>query len=816
MKYAIWALTLFWSVFIHAHPDPEITDVRIGTIKGQVVESGSGLPVAYAAIVLKSVEDGSTISGAITIEDGSFELKKLPEGTFVFEVQFIGYKTHSREVTISKQNRKLELGVIALDEEAEELSGVEVVAERTTIEQRIDRKVVNVGKDLTTTGATASDIMNNIPSVNIDQQTGQLTLRGNSNVRVMVDGKLTNVPVEQLLRQIPSTSIKQIELITNPSAKYNPEGMSGIINIILHKNANIGFNGNINTGLTYGEEAKFNSSVDLNYRSGKFNIYGNYGNNIGKYVNNGFINRPDENSLQEFEFLNNNKSNLFKIGMDFFINDKHTVSFFTNQNYFDGKASGTTEVTYADDPNRNQTQFFNPDNYNHSQQYNFDYKWEFAKKDHSIELEVDHNLFEDNEVSEFRFRGASPIPDYTDFVDTERNQTFVNLDYVNPLDSISKIEAGLESRVFETQIDYESTGLSFDSGGNLIPTPSTDFVYDMDIYSAYITFGQNYKKWSYQAGVRVEDVEVKADTNMVRAFTDKYTEFYPSAFVTYNPSDKNQFQISMSRRVDRPGLSQVNPIREWATPLISSFGNPSLRPQFTMSYETNYTRRFKNGSLTAGVFYRSVKDEINRALLIDRTDLNKVILTYDNFDDTSAYGVEVSSNYKPLKWWNFNASFDLYSQTQRGVTERLEEDTATAGPEDIVQDQVEVDNTAWNFRMNNSFIVNKKLTFQLFGFYRGQNRTIQVDVDPMYFVNVGARYNFLDGKATLSANYNDIFNTMNFSFEGSRPFPQNGKFFWESQNVFVGFSYRFGSGKNKALQRKRRDSNTKRDSGGIL
>ncbi|MGB5692280.1 MAG: TonB-dependent receptor [Flavobacteriaceae bacterium] len=816
MKYAIWALTLIWSVHAHAHPDPEITDVGIGAINGKVVETTSGLPVAYAAIVLKSVEDGSIISGAITLEDGSFELKKLPVGTFVFEVQFIGYKTHSRQVTISKQNKKLELGVISLDEEAEELSGVEVVAERTTIEQRIDRKVVNVGKDLTTTGATASDIMNNIPSVNIDQQTGQLTLRGNSNVRVMVDGKLTNVPVEQLLRQIPSTSIKQIELITNPSAKYNPEGMSGIINIILHKNANIGFNGNINTGLTYGEEAKFNSSIDLNYRSGKFNIYGNYGNNIGKYVNNGFINRPDENSLQEFQFLNNNKSNLFKIGLDFFINDKHTMSFFTNQNYFDGRADGTTEVSYADDPARNQTQFFNPDNSNHSQQYNFDYKWEFAKEDHSIELEVDHNLFEDDEVSEFRFTGASPLPDYTDFVDTERNQTFVNLDYVNPLDSISKVEAGLEARIFETQIDYESTGLSFDSGSNLIPTPSTDFVYDMDIYSAYVTFGQNYKKWSYQAGVRVEDVEVKADTNLVRAFTDQYTEFYPSAFVTYNPSDKNQFQISMSRRVDRPGLSQVNPIREWATPLISSFGNPSLRPQFTMSYETNYTRRFKNGSLTAGVFYRSVKDEINRALLIDRTDLNKVILTYDNFDDTSAYGLEVSSNYKPAKWWNFNASFDLYSQTQRGVTERLTEDTATAGPEDIVQDEVEVDNTAWNFRMNNSFIVNKKLTFQLFGFYRGQNRTIQVDVDPMYFVNAGVRYNFLDGKASLSANYNDIFNTMNFSFEGSRPFPQNGKFFWESQNVFVGFSYRFGSGKSKALKRKRRDSNTKSESGGIL
>lgn len=235
-----------------------------------------------------------------------------------------------------------------------------------------------------------------------------------------------------------------------------------------------------------------------------------------------------------------------------------------------------------------------------------------------------------------------------------------------------------------------------------------------------------------------------------------------------------------------------------------------------MSYETNYTRRFEKGSLTAGIFYRSVKDEINRALYIDRLDLNKVILTYDNFDDTSAYGLEISSNYKATKWWNFNISFDLYSQTQRGVTERLLEDTATATPDDIVTEEFEVDNTAWNFRMNNSFIVNKKLTFQLFGFYRGQNRTVQVDIDPMYFINMGARYNFLDGKATFSANFNDVFNTMRFGFEGERPFPQNGKFFWESQNVYVGLSYRFGSGKNRSVQRKRRDSNTKSNSGGIL
>ncbi|WP_420321935.1 TonB-dependent receptor domain-containing protein [Flagellimonas sp.] len=788
----------------------------IGSISGVVLDNALKQPVAYAAIVIKSEDGTETITGGITADDGTFEIKKLPEGSFVLEVQFIGYKTHSQRLVIDKRNRKVNVGTITLMEETSELDEVEVVAERTTIEQRVDRKVINVGKDLTTAGATASDIMNNIPSVNVDSQTGDITMRGNSNVRVMVDGKLSNVPVAQLLRQIPSTSIKSIELITNPSAKYNPEGMSGIINIVLHKNANIGFNGSITTGLTKGIEAKFNSSIDMNYRNGKFNFYGNYGNNIGKYVNDGTILRLDENSLQKFDFFNNNKSHLYKVGVDFYLNDKNTISVFTNQNIFDGKGTGITGVTYFNDLPRNVTQFFSDVSDNRSEQYNFDYKLDFEKEGHNIELEVDHNQFESGQDADFRTSGASLFPNYMDFVDTERTQTIANLDYVNPLDSISKIEVGLESRNFETDVDYSSTGLSFNSNGDLIPTPSTDFVYNMDIYSAYATFSQKRDKWSYQVGVRIEDVEVKADTNTVRAFTDKYTQVYPSAFLTYNPNEKDQWQVSYSKRVDRPGLGQVNPIREWATPLISSFGNPSLEPQFTNSYEANYTRRIKNGSITTGVFYRSISDEINRAVYVDRLDFNKLILTFDNFDNTSAYGFEFSSNYKPTKWWNINGSFDFYSQTQRGITESLNPDVPNPTEADITVENVEVDNTAWNLRMNNSFTVNKKLTLQAFGFYRGQNRTLQFEIRPMYFVNLGARYSFAQGKGTLSFNYNDIFNTMRFGFDGQRPYLQEGGFNWESNNVYVGLNYRFGGGKYRAKQRKRRDNNTKQSGGGIL
>lgn len=816
----LWASMLLLYLFgaltsLHANTNSSL-ELRPGTVKGQVMDEATNSPIPFASVVIKTSDGSTMITGGITDENGKFKVEDIPLGGILFEVQFIGFKNFRKELTISSKNKSLDVGVIMLQESTEELEEVEVVAERTTIEQKVDRKVINVGKDLTTAGATASDIMNNIPSVNVDSQTGDITLRGNSNVRVMVDGKLSNVPVAQLLRQIPSSSIKSIELITNPSAKYNPEGMSGLINIILHKNANIGFNGSITSGVTIAIEEKYNNSVDLNYRNGKFNLYGNYGNNIGKYVNDGFLFREDENSRQDFDFFNDNESHLFKAGLDFYLNDKNTLSFFTNQNYFNGSGRGTTLVSYFDQPDRDLQQIFANDSKNHSEQYNFNYKIDFAKQGHSLELEADHSLFTNDEDANFSSSGAVLFPDYMDFVDTDRSQTIVNLDYVNPLDSISKLELGLEARLFETKVGYSSTGLTFNSSGNLVPTPSTDFIYGMDIYSAYATFGQSRKKWSYQIGARIEDVKVKADTNQVRAFRDDYVQIYPSAFLTYQLSGKSQLQASFSRRVDRPGLQQVNPIREWATPLISSFGNPQLFPQFTNSYELNYTKRFKSGSFTAGVFYRSIEDEINRAVFVDRLDFNKIILTFDNFANTEAYGFEISSSLRPTKWWSINSSFDLFSQTQRGSTERLNGPQEGATEDDIVVENVNVDNTAWNFRTNHSIALSKKLNWQIFGFYRGANRNLQFEVDPMYFLNTGLRYSFDESRGTFSLNFSDVFNTMRFGVNGDRPFTQNGIFNWESQNLYIGFSYRFGGGKYRAKKRRNRDDNTKKSSGGIF
>ncbi|MAB40299.1 MAG: TonB-dependent receptor [Aequorivita sp.] len=812
MKNIFLLITFITFGTLHAFVDPT---EKPGNIYGSVTDKVLNEPLPYVTVVVKDL-NGEIITGAVTDDAGKFEIHKIPEGKSQVIIQYIGYKVFTTEINITKGNEDIYLGNILLEEDIASLDEVNIVAERSTIEQRLDKKVINVGKDLSTAGPTASDIMNNLPTVSIDQQTGELSMRGNGNVRVMVDGKLSNIPVAQLLKQIPSSSIKQIELITNPSAKYNPEGMSGLINIILHKNVNVGFNGNASVGLTYRENAKFNAGLDMNYRNGKFNFYANLSNNVSKNENDGLITRSLNNSKEVIHFLDDSKSNLFKVGMDYYLNDKNTISFFTNQNLYEGKGDGSSTIFYLDQPSLNQQQLFYFANENVSSQYNFDYKVNFEKADHSLELEADYNIFSNETIGKYKFRGASPLENFSDNDETDRNQLTVNLDYVNPISESIKIEAGAEARLFETTIDYASNGKSYNANGELTDTPSTRFEYVRDIYSLYATFGKTYEKWSYQLGARVENVSVKADTNKVRAFTNDYFQVYPSAFVTYSPSEKNQYQLSYSRRVDRPGLDQVNPIREFSTPLISSFGNINLEPQFTNSIEANYTRNFEVGSFTGGLFYRLVDNEINRAILVDRTNLDRSILTFQNFSSTDLYGIELSSNYKPAKWWSFNTSFELYKQTQKGITETFENATGTATEDDIITQVVETDNVAWNVRMSNNFTVTKNLTLSAFGLYRAKNKGIQFESEPLYFVNLGARYSLWEGRGTFSVNYNDVFNSMKFAFSGNTPYPQSGEFKNESNTIYVGLAYRFGGSNYRAKSRKNRDDNTSSGGGGIF
>ncbi len=809
-----------------------------GIISGKVVDNTTKQPLPYVNIVVKDLAK-KIITGGITDEGGNFTIENIPKGNSIVELQFIGFKTFSKQISITSKSKNINLGTISLLEDSSTLDEVVVRAETSTVVQKVDRKVINVGKDLTSAGTTASELLNNVQSVSVDSQTGQISLRGNSNVRVLVDGRPTNIPAAQLLRQLPSNSIKSVELITNPSAKYNPDGMSGIINIILNKNANIGFNGNVDTGVTAGHYVRYNASANMNYKTGKTNFFVNYGYNGGDNYNYGFVERPGVN-LQDFKFINNNQSHLVKLGADFYINEKNTLSFYTTQNWFTGLASGRASIT---DVNGNPL-IFGPnrqDNTVPTQTYNINYKIDFAKEGHNLEFEAtysdtDSDVFIDNlntlqDPLDFDFH----VFNYFNDINSIRDNSQINLDYINPISDKTKLELGLEYRgdntdninltdqeIYEFQTDVNGNFV-FDPQGNPIitgtnPIGSSDFDFQRNIYSGYVNYGSSFKKFTMQLGARFEIFQIDGIFNRYTDVTKTVLEttetvdqdlfnIYPSAFFTYSPSEKNQWQASYSRRIDRPGIQQVNPIREWSTPLIVSVGNPDLVPQFTNSFELNYTRQIKGGNLTFGTFYRNITDVISRITNPDPANPEVgQILSFTNFDDTNAYGIEFSANFKMNKWWRINSSMDFYSQEQLGNIINTGNNLS----------QLRVTNNVFNARVSNSFRASKNFRLQLFAMYRGPQKDIQWDVEKMWMVNFGASWTVLDGDGTFNLRFNDIFRGMNFTFNSENPFVQNGRFQWESRTSFLGFNYRFGSGKNKAKSRRQRDKREKEGGGGFF
>ena len=437
--------------------------------------------------------------------------------------------------------------------------------------------------------------------------------------------------------------------------------------------------------------------------------------------------------------------------------------------------------------------------------YNLAFKHLTKKEGETLDLEINHSIYTGDEISNFRTAFTNPVipsSSYKDNINEKRQNSIVNIDYVNPLNEKSTLEVGAETRIVRTDNNYVTTNSVLSN---------SNYQYDLDIHSAYVTFGQKFTKVGYQLGARFESYKVNAKLNSVTAFKDDYITLYPSASMTYTLSEKDQLQVSYSRRVDRPSLEQTKPIREFSTPRITKIKKQKLEHQFTNSVELNYTKTISKGSITTGVFVRTINNEINTLIYPDPQNQEQQILSFDNFDTNRAYGFEASLNYKINSWWDIQPAIDFSSITQKGLISMLNTTTNTF---DLVTKEVNA--SAFNARFNSNFKATKNLRFLLFGFYRSGVDGVQFNGKEMYKIDAGGRYSFLNDKATLSVRFNDVFNTMKAGFSGDNPYPQVGQFNWESQSVYVGFNFMLGAGKNKSLQRKQRDSNTKEGGGGGL
>ncbi|APG64077.1 hypothetical protein LPB136_01255 [Tenacibaculum todarodis] len=776
------------------------------SVSGNVIDYDTKKALPYVNIICKNVQD-SIINGTISNEKGQFLVDKLPLGKTKIEIQFIGYKTILKQVDFTPENSQLNLGTLSLQEDATLLNEVEIQAETTSITQKIDRRVVNVGKDLSAAGTNALQMMQNIPSVSVNLQSGSVSLRGNENVRVLVDGKPSNLSSSQILKQIPSSSIKSVELITNPSAKYNPEGMSGIINIILKKNTQIGFNGSLTLGVTQGENTRPTGAINLNYRTGKFNFYGNYNLDWGKYETLNELSRTDKDLHQQMDFLDNSTNQVIKVGTDIYLNDNNTFSIYTTQNL--SKTDFTTNTQTVENNNLilhtpNLAEFDISES-----TYNADYKIVLDTLGQSLELEANFTQTKSPEIDTNRelINPSSKLYNYTNNITNNTDSWLINLDYTKPFSDTEKLEFGLESNTQKT-FNNIVTDQEVETGGTPATTArgNTNFTYDREIYSAYVNYNKDFDKFSLQAGFRFEQFNVEGifsntQQGLTAPYKDEIFSVYPSAFLTYFPDDTNEFQLSYSRRVDRPSIEQVSPIQEWTSPLTISTGNQQLTPQFTNSFELNYTRNIKTGYLYFGTFFRRVSDQIGRNITIDANNIDRQLMSYENYNKSDSYGFEAYASLKPKKWWTFSPAFNMYLQDRNGL---------------VNNQNVTVKNTLFIAQMSNSFKATKKLFFQFSGTYVGKNKTVQFNVDSYYTFNAGAKLSVLKDKGAITLNGTDIFNNLNVSFTSTNPFAQTGYFKTEFRTAYLGFTYNFGSNKFKSRARKEREKNETEGSGGVL
>lgn len=753
-----------------------VENEKVGQITGIVQDAtGHGLPFVSIEIYTKG-EIQDLITGGMTDENGNFQIEEVPFGEYQMVLMAVGFA--DKEVDIKVDASKTHLGVIKLGDEIVQLEGANIVAEVSQYRTEIDKRVVEVGKDLISAGADAASVLNNIPSLSVDQETGQISLRGNENVKVMVDGKPSNIPINQLLKQLPSNAIAKVEIITNPSAKYEPEGNSGIINIVTHKNKRQGYNVGLNLGMSYGDNLRENGSINANINTGDFNFFGNLNANFGNYRYHGLIENLVTGLDQEFDTTNGGNSQLYKVGFDWFISDKSALTVYTSQFYSKNKGKGYADVF----DNNTSTLYLNfgPSNSKYqNQDYSLNFKQDFEKEDHNIVLDAIYSTSKANDDRGY----YNEFPDiqnplvYDEFRNDKNENIRVNLDYTNQIVDGGKIEAGIQFRRENSDNRMNSTRDMFSIIDSSVYKPNVDYEFTRSIYSAYLNYGQKFGKFGMQLGVRVEQVEENSDFNVAPTtsgkFENDYFEFYPSAFLTYDISEKGQLSLNYSRRVDRPAVYQLTPVPEWSTSTMQSMGNPNLKPQFTNSFEMGYMQRFRGGSFNATVFYRKVNDAIFRYIERDASDPRILNQLYVNYDDSESYGVELSANYRPFKWWSLNTSFDLYTN------------------EFYMGDQ-QSKGSPWSIRMNNSFNITQNLSLQHFFMYRGKFEFVQGEMQPMWRMDLGARYTFMDGKATFTARVSDIFRTFHSEARISYPDKGIGNFYWEANTLYVGFSYNFG------------------------
>ncbi|MEN8137290.1 MAG: outer membrane beta-barrel family protein [Bacteroidota bacterium] len=777
--------TLTNSFAAESDNDPINNPPKSGTIKGTVIDNETGNNVEFASVSLQSKKTNEIVAGNLTDNSGFFNFDNIKPGKYILKIDFIGYEAYtSKEIHVNRKNNNIDLGKLALQPDVDVLENVTVTSERTYVENKIDKKVVNIGKDLLTAGASATDIMSSLPSVDVDIE-GNVSLRGNENVRILVDGRPTNLSSEELLATIPAENIDRVEIITNPSAKYDPDGISGILNIILKKNKKLGFNGSATGGIGTANEFsgfnKYNGSLNLNYNVGKWNIFANYGYRSHERETSGDFSRITSYDGNEklLEQTSDNKrqrqSNTLKTGIDYSFNNKNTLSYTANIRKSD--RNSFQDIVYENPMEERYTESVASFN---SLSHDLTFKHDYSKGSY---LEINAYRTDSKRDANSLFESMNSI-DERDLTIGDDDLTTLQADFVKDTDKY-KLEFGVKGHIRNIDSDYKYFN---EENNDPIDSRSDHYFFKEQIYSAYTNYGKKWNKWALQAGMRVEQAFTESRLEGEDAYENNYPNFYPSAFLTRSLGDQNELGLSYSKRVSRPSTRQLNPAKRYSDTLNIWMGNPYLNPEFTNSIELSFNRYWRGGSFNTAVFYRHTSDKINRIKLVDEYGVSTA--TYSNIATAQEMGFEASIMSKLFPWWSINGSFNMYYTN-------LETNDPNFSNNGI----------NWFTRLNNTFKITPTLSLQASGRYRGKRIIPQGYIDPMYGMELGVRKSLFNKKATLGFRLSDVFNSYSFTYNTSgQGFEEIGNRKWESRVAYITFTYNFGKAPKKKSSRKRKSS----------
>lgn len=790
-----------------------------GKITGKLIDEQSGKPIEYGNIVLYRLRDSSMATGTISNAQGKFVLENVNVGRYFIKISFIGFETKVIDsVFVSPRNPEVDLGTVTLSPAVVKLGDVVVQGEKEMIINNLDKKVINVEKDLTNVGGSALDVMQNLPSVTVDAD-GNVALRGSTNIRLLIDGKPTNmegVSNYDILSQIPASQIEQVELITNPSVRYDPEGTAGIINIVLKKRKDAGINGIIT--LNAGTGDKYNTSFNFNYRLDGVNVYAGYDGRINRFKSNGTNERvssispmsPFLNQVQSG--LNKMNSHNFTLGADYNLNDFNSFSSSIKyrNNSFDNVTSNN-DLTY--DSNyvleNEMIRSNNGDRSFKSLNFTFGYKKTFEQKGRELTADFLYSDFKMNRLEDadqlnyVYYPSSSQTHSLRRLAGEGKNKMYIlQSNYTHPFESGIRIETGFQStiRTIDTYSDYYNFDFSTQSFVENLPLKNY-FEYDEQIHAVYGIFSHSLFGIKYQIGLRGEQVYTKSNLPLTnQTFKKDYTSLYPSVHISYEFLPMNEIGFSYSRRVDRPNNRQLNPVVDYSDSLNVFAGNPYLNPQYTNSYEINLNNALGFVFLNTSLFYRTTSGIIST---VSTLQPNGVLFnTFDNIAKSENYGVEFIWTQPIASWWRLVANFSYFRTKLDG--------------QGIVN--VNQDATSWMTRIMSSFTFWDKTQLQvvfnynsptitmgggMFGGLGGGGRygtqvIAQGKIYEMYGLDLALRKDFFEDKLSVTLRLSDVFNTRKFGGEiTGQGFTAKFNRKMDSRILFLGISYKFNNYQNK-------------------